>query len=154
MALEDQVSILTFNIYKLEIVEFDACGLLGGIIHDGKRLADDKDFDMLEAYKKSVNQRTIQVQCFPLYTVLMALGNPQVDFISLDIEGAEMPVLKTIPWDKVNIRALMIEVNHMGKVFEGSLKDLEHFLDEIGYKYYKSVQIDNIYIRKDFEVNK
>ena len=108
---------------------------------------------MLEGYKKSVNQRTIKVQCFPLYTILMVLGNPQVDFISLDIEGAEMPVLKTIPWDKVNIRALMIEVNHMGKVFEGSLKDLEQFLDESGFKFYKSVKIDNIYIRKDFDAN-
>jgi len=83
----------------------------------------------------------------------MALGNPKVDFISLDIEGAELPVLKTIPWDKVNIRALMIEVNHMGKVFEGSLEDLETYLDESGYKFYKKVEIDSIYIRKDFNVN-
>jgi hypothetical protein len=31
----------------------------------------------------------------------MALGNPTVDYMSLDIEGAELPVLKTVPWDKV-----------------------------------------------------
>jgi hypothetical protein len=30
----------------------------------------------------------------------MALGNPTVDLFSLDIEGAEYPVLQTIPWDK------------------------------------------------------
>jgi len=117
------------------------------------KLADDKEFDMFAQYKRAMNQRTIKVQCFPLYTILMALGNPKVDFISLDIEGAELPVLKTIPWDKVNIRALMIEVNHMGKVFEGSLEDLETYLDESGYKFYKKVEIDSIYIRKDFNVN-
>ena len=47
------------------------------------------------------HRRTIRVQCFPLYSVLMALGNPRVDYFSLDIEGAEFPVLKTVPWDKV-----------------------------------------------------
>ena len=37
----------------------------------------------------------------PLYTILLAMGNPTVHYFSLDIEGAEFPVLKTIPWDKV-----------------------------------------------------
>ena len=37
----------------------------------------------------------------PLYTVLLALGNPTVHHFSLDVEGAEFPILKTIPWDKV-----------------------------------------------------
>ena len=26
------------------------------------------------------------MQCFPLYTLLLALGNPTVDFLSLDVE--------------------------------------------------------------------
>ena len=37
----------------------------------------------------------------PLYTILLAMGNPTVHYFSLDIEGAEFPVLQTIPWDKV-----------------------------------------------------
>ena len=41
------------------------------------------------------------LQCMPLYTILLAMGNPTVHFFSLDVEGAEFPVLKTIPWDKV-----------------------------------------------------
>ena len=44
------------------------------------------------------------MQCLPLYTILLALGNPAVHHFSLDIEGAELPVLKTVPWDKVDIR--------------------------------------------------
>ena len=47
------------------------------------------------------NRRSLRVQCFPLYSILMALGNPTVDYFSLDIEGAEFPVLKTIPFEKV-----------------------------------------------------
>ena len=79
------------------------------------------------------------------------MGNPTIDLFSLDIEGAELPVLKTIPWEKVKIRALLIEVNHMGKIFDGNIGDLESFLDKKGFKFYKSVEIDNIYIAKDFQ---
>ena len=60
----------------------------------------------------------MKMQCFPLYTLLLALGSPTVDFLSLDIEvsfrfswtkeskfspkkGPELEVLQTIPWTKV-----------------------------------------------------
>ena len=33
-----------------------------------------------------------------------------MDLFSLDIEGAEEAVLNTIPWDKVDIEILLIEV--------------------------------------------
>ena len=36
--------------------------------------------------------KRIRVQCFPLYSVLMALGNPTIHYFSLDIEGAELMV--------------------------------------------------------------
>ena len=45
------------------------------------------------------------VKCFPLYEILLAVGNPTIDYFSLDIGSrAEMHVLKTIPWDKVDIK--------------------------------------------------
>ena len=31
-----------------------------------------------------------------------------------NIKGAEFPVLKTIPWDKVDIRALSVETHFAG----------------------------------------
>ena len=42
----------------------------------------------------------------PLYSILLALGNPTVNYFSLDLEGAEFAVLKTIPWDKVDIQVI------------------------------------------------
>ena len=42
--------------------------------------------------------------CLPLYSILLALDNPIVDYFSLDVEGAEMGILKSIPWHKVNIK--------------------------------------------------
>ena len=34
-----------------------------------------------------------KLQCFPLFTLLLALGNPTVNYFILDIEGAELQVI-------------------------------------------------------------
>lgn len=47
---------------------------------------------------------TVTVQCFPLYSILLALNRTRVDFLALDIEGHELKVLKTVPFHKVDIR--------------------------------------------------
>ena len=65
------------------------------------------------------SKSTIQMQCLPLFrfveltqsklkltffllSLILALGNPRVDLLSLDIEGAEYLVLETLPWEKVS----------------------------------------------------
>lgn len=55
----------------------------------------------------------VDVQCFPLYTYLLALNITNVDYFSLDIEGDELEVLKTIPFDKINIETLSVEFAHV-----------------------------------------
>ena len=35
---------------------------------------------------------SVEYQCIPLYTMLLALGNPTVNWFILDVEGAEFPV--------------------------------------------------------------
>lgn len=50
--------------------------------------------DMIDL-RSSINDRKFyRVQCLPLYTILLAMGNPVVDYLSLDVEGAEYAVLK------------------------------------------------------------
>jgi len=44
---------------------------------------------------------SIQIECVPLYTLLLALDRTVVDFFSLDVEGSELTILKTVPFDKV-----------------------------------------------------
>lgn len=53
-----------------------------------------------------VEMTSVSIQCFPLYSVLLAANQTRVDFFSLDIEGHELRVLKTIPWHKVDIRVI------------------------------------------------
>lgn len=87
-----------------------------------------------------------QVQCFPLQAVLEALGNPLVDYFSLDIEGAEYAVLKTINWDKIRLSALSVEMNHAGEIFNGSKEDIHALLEHNGFSYITSANIDDIFL--------
>ena len=79
----------------------------------------------------------------------MALGNPHIDYFSLDIEGAELPVLKTLPWDKINMTLIDVEVNHAGVIFPGTREDIQTFISSHNYPYTKSVHIDDIFYNKD-----
>lgn len=55
--------------------------------------------------EESDDTNTIQiVQCMPLYSLLAAIKVTTVDYFSLDVEGNELEVLKTIPFDKIYIR--------------------------------------------------
>ena len=81
---------------------------------------------------------------------MLALGNPTVDLFSLDIEGAEIPVLKTIPWNKIDIKVVIIEVNHLGKIFEDTNDDLDQLMRDNGYKFFSEIHINHIYVKNDF----
>lgn len=52
---------------------------------------------------------SIPIDCIPLYTLLAAINQFTVDIFSLDIEGLELQVLKTIPFDKVIFKFIIIE---------------------------------------------
>ena len=51
-----------------------------------------------------IRDEHVQVQCFPIFSILTALNVTTVDYFSLDVEGNEFDVLETIPWDKVDIK--------------------------------------------------
>ena len=88
------------------------------------------------------------MQCFPIYSVLMALGNPVVDYFSLDIEGAEYNVLKTIPFNKTRIKLFGVEVEHAGKIFNGTQHDIDNIMSENGFVHVGTSRLDKFYKRK------
>ena len=75
------------------------------------------------------------MQCFPLYSLLLALGNPTVNLFVLDIEGFELAVLESIPWDKVDIEVLDVETDLAGLVQKGS--DNFNFLVQLIFIFLK-----------------
>ena len=57
------------------------------------------------------NNQTYTVPCAPLGTLLHQSGVSQVDFLSLDVEGAELLVLQTMDWD-IPVLIWLIEMGH------------------------------------------
>ena len=45
-----------------------------------------------------------------VFSLLLALGNPKVNFFSLDIEGAELQVLRSMPWKLLDIEVKKTDV--------------------------------------------
>ena len=68
----------------------------------------------------------------------------------MDIEGAEIQVLENIPFDQIDIKVISIESNHLGQIFNGSVKRLNKLMKKNGYIFWKTVHIDDIYVKKEF----
>lgn len=64
--------------------------------------------------KSYTGKQTVEVPCGPLTPVLQDVFGPgsRISFFSLDVEGAEMMVLKTIDFDAVYIEVVMVEVQN------------------------------------------
>ena len=93
---------------------------------------------------------SLQVQCFPIYSVLAALDFPDVDYFNLDIEGAEFQVLQTIPFHlpKLKIRLMGIETVHAGEIFSGTERDIDNLMKEYNYQFVAQTRLDKFYLKQ------
>ena len=80
---------------------------------------------------------------------MRALQFPTVDYFSLDIEGAEFQVLKTIPFGIANINLFGIETAHAGKIFDGSENDIMELLKKNGYDYIARTRLDKFFQKQN-----
>jgi len=86
---------------------------------------------------------TIEVHCGPLWFYLEQIGISHIDFWSLDVEGAEIDILKTVDFEKVQIDVIISEsVNRL----EGTAERAEAvrvFLRQKGYLILQSISVEN-----------
>ncbi|XP_023332685.1 uncharacterized protein LOC111704627 [Eurytemora carolleeae] len=87
-----------------------------------------------------------EMQCLPLTSLILALGNPRVDYLSLDIEGAEYNVLKTIDWSRVDIRVISVETQFISE-FGLESTDLHNLLTSQGYILLDHISRDTVYFQ-------
>ena len=123
-----------------DIVEFDSADVFGGINKELENVDNKNLVRMRDSIPE--NMRTTEtVECYPLYSLLLAIGRAdRVDLLSLDIEGAELAVLRAIPWTKVNIELVMIEVNHSDQ------EKIHSVMTAAGYGVHKRLKdLDIIY---------
>ena len=76
---------------------------------------------------------------------MRAIGIRIVDYFSLDIEGAEYPVLSTIPMKFSDIQLFSVEVEHIGKMFNGTAEDLTKLFKTNGCQYVAKSRFDKFY---------
>ena len=95
---------------KVKFEAMESSNLSGMLNEDGKsarmvgKFKGSKAFTffLTFTFKGSKVKTVVDVLCLPLFTLLAALDFPTVDFFSLDVEGAELGILQTIPWHQVS----------------------------------------------------
>lgn len=91
--------------------------------------------------------KTVDVQCFPFYSILLALNIKHIDVFSLDVEGAEVSILETVPFDKVDISMLNVEYQHV----RGGSNFLQTYTESKGYVTVQKVFRDLIVKKKGLD---
>ena len=70
---------------------------------------------------------------------------------SLDVEGSEFQILKTIPFHEVDIKVIDLEVKNVGKIFPGTFDDISTYLNTNGYDlHFKISDLDAIFVKRGF----
>ena len=97
---------------------------------------DPKDIKRLD--NRNAAFTIIDVPSYKLNNILEEHRLFYIDFLSLDVEGAEFDILKTIDFDRFHIRVMTIE-NY-------KKPDIRLFLESHGFRYITRVHVDDIYL--------
>lgn len=84
------------------------------------------------------SKKEIEVNCFVLNDILKKNEITKVDFCSIDVEGAELDILKTIDFVNIEFDIFTIENNY-------SDSTIKKFMKEKGFKIVEILACDEIY---------
>lgn len=84
--------------------------------------------------------KEIDVQCLVLNDVLIEHNIYDIDYLSLDTEGNEFKILKTIDFNKFNIQVMSIENNYNNI-------EQTRFIESKGYYCMGKLEADEIFIK-------
>lgn len=131
-----------------EFVEFGLNGGAGGVLGNSYK-------SMKRLIESNVTISTLTERCTTMKTVLQRESIFEIDYLSLDVEGHELQVLKGFDWPNVKINVMTIEVSGT------ALQNIEDFLVPQGYTRHMAalpavsgkdkglLQEDAIFLHKD-----
>lgn len=101
---------------------------------------------MYNEFKKKLDLRggsaeIIQVQCYNLNDLLNEQNISHVDYLSIDTEGGEFDILRSIDFSRISIDVIDVENNYR--------EAFEPFLATFGYKKIASLGADEIYKKQN-----
>lgn len=80
----------------------------------------------------------IQVMCYNLNEILDKYGIKQIDFLSIDVEGAELAIIKSIDYERVFVDVIVVENIYKDPTFA-------KFLADKGFTFIERCHRDEIY---------
>ena len=83
-------------------------------------------------------KQNVVVKCYPLSSLMNTSGQTHIDYFSLDVEGAEMIILKSIDWKHLDIDVFTIETDQHR---QGILT----FMKTQGYKCIQTISGDDVF---------
>lgn len=129
------------------------CNVLSGIMefYNAQHLERiNSEIEMYKSYPEGheyfSRKQEIPMKAVRLESLFDKHGITKIDLISIDVEGAELAVLNSINFDKVDISVFLIENNY------GLEKETE-FLMSKGYKPLGNIQWDVVFVKTDFNIN-
>lgn len=93
---------------------------------------------------KNKGSEIITIPTIPLQKLLDKYVFPHIHFLSVDTEGGELNILKTIDWNRTTIDVITVENNYENPRY------FESFLEEKGFRKVNKLNIDEIYVHKSF----
>ena len=98
----------------------------------------------VESYGGSVNKIMTPVR--KLQTILDEHGITEVDYCSIDTEGSELKIIKSIDFSRTNIKIFGVENNYGDS-------DIYHYLISKGYTHHIKLHWEDIYVKNDILIN-
>jgi FkbM family methyltransferase len=100
--------------------------------------------------------KEIEIECTTVDEIVAKYNIPYIDYLKIDVEGAELDVLKgaTKTLQEGRVIAGIFEFGGTFDDAKITVADVESFLDRFRYKFYCQVQSHVIFVKKDGLVEK
>lgn len=82
----------------------------------------------------------VDMPCYNINNLLEKYGLLKVDFLSIDTEGSELEILKTIDFDRFDIKIILVENNYNDN-------NLRKFLNSKNYNLDYRLSIDDVFVK-------
>lgn len=116
----------------------------GGFIFGECGLIDSYDSRQLQKmYERCKNEKnciltTLEVHCYKFNDICLQNSISHIDYLSIDTEGSELLILKSIDFNNIEIAVISVENNYNEPA-------IQNFLKTKGYKFINRLGVDDIY---------
>ena len=130
------------------ILHVDNTGLFSSLHTIGDEENITGHFGLLKDIKIEID--TIEVDIIPLNSVLEKFQpEHSIDFVSIDVEGAELDVLRGFNIEKYKPRVVVIETNN-----DEAVREINAYLESVGYIFARKTNANSLYVHTHADAEK